>query len=298
MSKEVGGMVKKIVTHKEPRHWDDFIAVALLKMSYRDAVVEFVHPQQVPVEYYEDRGVCLVDVGGRYEPELMNFDHHQDIELNCSLILVLRDVYGLSVVSRVLRFIDLADRFGVKRASEEVGVRLDPQEDAMRKEILLIDLNKYGSEVGRVLWDMLLMDDYSLWIRKVYTALDERGLLDEPRRRIREEEERYREKASKVEIKEYGNVKVAFSSESLAPYHYRFFQETKVALLIERNSMSREHTSVIKNTNLDEAKDIDLSRVFDEYPKVFLHQNKFIAVIGVQYEDVDKEKVVKLLLGG
>ena len=237
-----------------------------------------------------------MDVGGRYEPELMNFDHHQDVSLSCSLVLVLRHVYGLSVMSRVLRFIDVADRFGVKRASEEVGVRLDPQEDAMRREILLIDLNRYGSDVGEVLWDTLLIDDYSLWIRKVYAALDERGLLDEPRRKIREEEERYREKVGKVEIREYGDVKVAFSAESLAPYHYRFFQESGVVLLVERNSMSREHTSVIKNTNLERAKDIDLSRVFEEYPRVFLHPNGFIAVIGVRYEEVDKERVVKLVV--
>ena len=288
--------MRKIVTHKEPRHWDDFIAVALLKRSYPDALVEFVHPQQVPQEYYEDREVCLVDVGGRYEPEWMNFDHHQDVSLNCSLVLVLRHVYGLSVMSRVLRFIDVADRFGVKRASEEVGVRLDPQEDAMRREILLIDLNRYGGEVGKVLWDTLLIDDYSLWIRKVYAALDEIGLLDEPRRKIREEEERYREKVGKVEIREYGDVKVAFSAESLAPYHYRFFQESGVVLLVERNSMSREHTSVIKNTNLEWAKDIDLSRVFEEYPRVFLHPNGFIAVIGVRYEEVDKDRVVKLVV--
>jgi len=291
-------MVKKIVTHKEPRHWDDFIAVALLKRSYPDAVVEFVHPQQVPMEYYQDREVCLVDVGGRYEIEWMNFDHHQDMGLNCSLVLVLKNVYGVTVMSKVLQFIDLADRFGVRRASEEVGVRLDPQEDAMRKEILLIDLDKYGKEVGEVLWDTLLIDDYSLWVRKVYTELEETGLLQEPRRKIKEEEERYREKVGKVEFREYRGMGVAFSDESLAPYHYRFFQESGVVLLVERNSMSRGHTSVIKNTGLEVAKDVDLSRVFEEYPKVFLHQGGFIAVLGVPFEEVDKERVVELVLGG
>jgi hypothetical protein len=291
-------MVRKVVSHREPRHWDDFIAVSLLKMSYPDAVVEFVHPQQVPAEFYSDVGVCLVDVGGRYEVELRNFDHHQDLSLNCSLVLVLRDVYGLSMMSGVLRFIDLADRYGVKRASEETGVRLDPREDMMRKEILLIDLARHGREVGEVMWDSLLMDDYSVWIRKVYSMLEERGLLEEPRRKIREEEEKYMEKVSRVEIREYGDVRVAFSVESLAPYHYRFFEESKVDLLVERNSMSREHTSVIKNTSLDKVKDIDLSKVFKEYPRVFLHPNGFIAVLGVSFEEVDKDRVVRLVLGG
>jgi hypothetical protein len=167
----------------------------------------------------------------------------------------------------------------------------------MRREILLIDLNEYGVQVGEVMWDNLLIDDYSLWIRKVYTELEERGLLQEPRRRIREEEERYREKVGKVEVREYGDVRVAFSAESLAPYHYRFFQESGVDLLIERNAMSGEHTSVIKNTSSDKVKDVDLSKVFEEYPKVFLHQGGFIAVVGVPYEGIDKERVVRLVLG-
>jgi deoxycytidine triphosphate deaminase len=291
-------MIKKIVTHREPRHLDDFIAVSLLKMSFQNAIIEMVHPQQVPSEYYDDESICLVDVGGKYDPGLMNFDHHQDLSLYCSLILVLRDVYGLSIMSNVLRFIDIADRHGVRKASKELGVRLDPREDEMRKEILLIDLVKYGKEVGEVMWDSLLMDDYSLWIRKVYSVLDERGLLEEPRCKIREEEERYREKVSRLEIREHGNIWVAFSEESLAPYHYRFFRETGVDLLVERNSMSREHTSVIKNTGSDKVRDVDLSRVFEEYPKVFLHPNGFIAVLGISFEEVDKDRVVSLVLDG
>jgi len=291
-------MVRKVVTHKEPRHWDDFIAVSILKMSYPDAVVEVVHPQEVLQEYYQDKGVCLVDVGGRYEPELFNFDHHQDLSLNCSLILVLKHVYGLSVMSKVLRFIDIGDRFGVKRASEEVGVILDREEDRMRREILLIDISKYGSEVGVVLWDNLLIDDYSLWIRKVYTELEAKGLLDEPRRKLHEEEVRYLEKVRRAMFLEYNGLRVCLSDESFAPYHSRLFQEYGVDLLIERNSMEKSHTSVIKNTSSPVASMIDLSKVFEVYPKVFLHKGGFIAVVGVPFENVDKDLVVRLVVSG
>jgi hypothetical protein len=295
-NKGVGVMLRKIVTHREPRHFDDFIAVSILKMSYPDAVVETVHPQSVPQEYYQDRGVCLVDVGGRYEPELFNFDHHQDLGLNCSLILVLKDVYGLSVMSKVLRFIDIADRYGVRKASEEVGVALDSEEDRMRKEILLIDVGRYGSEVGKVLWDNLLIDDYSLWIRKVYTELEGKGLLDEPRRKLQEEEVRYLEKVRRAVFLEYNGLRVCLSDESFAPYHSRLFQESGVDLLIERNSMERGHTSVIKNTNSEKAGVIDVSKVFEVYPKVFLHKGGFIAVVGVPFEGVDKELVLELVV--
>ncbi|MCC6026679.1 MAG: MYG1 family protein [Caldimicrobium sp.] len=289
-------MIKKIVSHKEPRHMDDFIAISILKMSNPNAIIETVHPQRVPAEYYDDKSVCLVDVGEKFQPDLMNFDHHQDINLNCSLILILKHIYGLSEISKVLKFIDIADRYGVKKASEELGVKLDPREDMLRREILLIDLNRYGAQVGEVFWNSLLMDDYSLWIRKVYTELEAKGLLDEPREKIKQEEKKYKEKVNKVEIREYGNVRVAFSAESLAPYHYRFFEETGTDLLVERNSMNSEHTSVIKNTSSEKTKNIDLSRVFEEYPKVFLHQNGFLAVLGVSFEEVDKERILKILL--
>jgi len=289
-------MVKRIVTHREPRHFDDFIAVSLLKMSYTDAVVETVHPQQVPEVYYQDKEVCLVDVGGRYEPELLNFDHHQDLGLNCSLILVLKHMYGLSVMSKVLRFIDVADRYGVKKACEEVGVQLSSEEDRMRKEILLIDIGRYGYDVGVVLWDNLLLDDYSLWIRKVYTELEANGLLDEPRRKLQEEELKFFDKVKRAVFMEYKGVRVCLSDESFAPYHYRLFKESGVDLLIERNSMSKEHTSIIKNTSSEKADRIDVSKVFEVYPKVFLHKGGFIAVINKTFEEVDKEVVLKLVM--
>jgi hypothetical protein len=289
-------MIKKIVTHREPRHADDFIAVSLLKMSYPNAIIETVHPQLVPSEYFLDKEVCLVDVGGRYEPELFNFDHHQDLNISCSLILVLKHMYGLSLISRVLRFIDIADRYGVKKASEDVGVPLDSEEDRMRKEILLIDVGKHGSEVGVVLWDNLLIDDYSLWIRKVYTELEARGLLDEPRRKLQEEELKFLDKVNRAVFLDYRGVKVCISDESFAPYHYRLFQEYGVDLLIERNSMERGHTSVIKNTSSKKAYVIDVSNVFEVYPRVFLHKGGFIAVIGVPFEEVDKELVLELVV--
>jgi hypothetical protein len=62
--------------------------------------------------------------------------------------------------------------------------------------------------------------------------------------------------------------------------------------------MSGEHVSVIKNTGSDKVKDVDLSGVFKEYSKVFLHPNGFIAVLGVSFEEVDKDRVVRLVLGG
>jgi len=147
-----------------------------------------------------------------------------------------------------------------------------------------------------VLWDNLLIDDYSLWIRKVYTELEGKGLLEEPRSKLQEEEMRFLDKVNKAMFMEYKGVKVCISDESLAPHHSRLFQENGVDLLIERNSMERGHTSVIKNTGSEKAGIIDVSRVFEVYPKVFIHKGGFIAVVGVPFEEVDKELVVRLVV--
>jgi len=66
-------MLKQIITHPGSAHKDDFLACSVL-----------VHLHEVPIlrrepteEDLNDPGICVVDVGGRHEPELKNFDHHQ-----------------------------------------------------------------------------------------------------------------------------------------------------------------------------------------------------------------------------
>jgi len=60
--------------------------------------------------------------------------------------------------------------------------------------------------------------------------------------------------------------------------------------------MERRHTSVIKNTSSENAGRIDVSKVFEVYPRVFFHKGGFIAVIGVPFEEVDKEMVLELVV--
>jgi hypothetical protein len=130
----------------------------------------------------------------------------------------------------------------------------------------------------------------------VYTELESKGLLDEPRKKLQEEELRFLDKVNKAVFMDYKGVRVCLSDESFAPYHYRLFHEYNVDLLIERNSMERGHTSVIKNTSSLVADIIDVSKVFGAYPKVFIHKGGFIAVVGVPFEEVDKELVLELVV--
>ena len=296
-------MVKKIVSHLAPRHFDDFLAIAFLKTKYPQAGVELVHPQRVPVEYLDSPDICLVDIGGKFDPLMKNYDHHQRLSLRASFVLVLIHEFDDKVLvkkiveSEAARFIDLTDRYGVKRASEVVGVPLDVEEDRMRKEILLIDLAKWGEVVGKIAIEtFLIYDRYSSWLRSFYQRLDEKGLLDEPRAILAREEALFQEKLAKAQVIKRNNLKILVSSESLAPNHFRLFNETGADLIIERNSMNKQHTSVIKNTASFKTKNIDLSKVFSIYPKIFIHPNGFIAVVDCPFERIDIEKVLKTLL--
>jgi hypothetical protein len=295
-------MVKKIVSHVKPRHMDDFLAVALLKTKYPDAQIEFLHPQQIPVEYYIDQSICLVDVGGKFEPSLKNYDHHQNLNLKASFVLVLIHEFDKTLVKKIVesqttKFIDLTDRFGVRKASELTGVPLNSVEDQMRKEILLIDLLNSGVIVGEIaLKTLLSFEKYSDWIKEFYSRLDELKLLDEPRAQIAREEALFKQKLAKAQIIHKNEFKILISNETLSPHHFKVFNELEVDIIIERNSMNRHHTSIIKNTSSNKTTQIDLAKIFDLYPKVFIHANKFIAVIDISIDKIDIEKILNLII--
>jgi uncharacterized UPF0160 family protein len=296
-------MIKKVVSHVPPRHMDDFLGIAFLKTKYPQAEIEYVHPQKVPYDYFINPEICLVDVGGKFDPSCKNYDHHQNINLRaCFLLVLIHEFENHSLVKKIaekeaVKFIDLTDRYGVKKASELTGVPLNTEEDKMRKEILLIDLSKWGEVIGKIALDTFLVyDKYSDWIRTFYQRLDEKGLLDESRAILAREEALYQEKLSKVQVLQRKDLKILISEESFAPNHFRLFNETGADLIIERNSMNRQHTSVIKNTASLKTKNIDLSKVFNVYSKIFIHPNGFISVIDIPFEKVDIEKILKNLL--
>jgi len=80
--------LRLIITHSGPAHRDDFLACCLLHSQHRTARIERREPT---VEELNDPTVAVVDIGGRHEPELMNFDHHQfptNHAACCSITLV------------------------------------------------------------------------------------------------------------------------------------------------------------------------------------------------------------------
>jgi len=284
----------KIVSHKPPRHLDDFISLIFLKSKYEDSKIEFVAPQDsILEEYRKDKNIILVDVGSDYNPTLKNYDHHQDLNLPCSFILVIENEfpqYRYILDNPVIKFIDINDRYGFKKACEEFNISPSKRIDDMRKVILLSEPFK-DSDLSKIVVSIFIdivkkVKDYNTFIEIYYKELDNIGILEGAKERIKKEEEEFKRKIESAKIFERNGLKVVYSTESFSPFHYRVFNILKVDLIIERNSMNKEHTSIIKNTSSPIANNLDLSKVFDFYRKVFIHKNGFIAVIDEYIENI------------
>ena len=291
-------MIKKIISHKKPHHADDFFALSVIKI-YHNAPIELKAPQEISQDEINDPHIILIDVGGNYDPKLLNFDHHQDLNLPCSLVLVLNwlSIEDKEIIlnSPFLKGIDITDKKGPK-ALPEVGISPDWNDelDKMKKTILLSEPHP---EIGKTFLEVCKMNlSYQDSWKILYQKLDEKNLLEQGKEIIEKEEKLYQEKKDKVIFFNTEKGKIAFSPETLAPHHHKFFKETEVILLIEKNSMKENHTSIIKNTQITETKDIDLSKVFSIYPKVFIHQNGFIAVIDTEINKASVDKILEILL--
>ncbi len=291
-------MIKKIVSHLNPRHVDDFFAIAYLKAKFSQAEIEFVNPQNVPVEYLENPEICVVDVGGEFNPEKHNFDHHQDNNLPCSLLMVLGYFDGIDYSEHpVVQLIDLVDRIGVVNAGKQTGYRFSKDIDTYRKPILLTDLNKYAKEVTESFFAVLSeTNDYNEFWKLFYEKLDALKVLEESKEILRKEEEEFQRKLSQIEKQEIGDLLVVLSKETLAPNHFRVFQQTNADIVVEPNSMNPNQTSIIRNSQSSKINRIDLSRIFEIYPKVFLHNTGFLAVVDVSVEEFDVMQVSHVLV--
>jgi len=101
--------IKCIVTHSGTAHVDDFLAVCLLLVKYPWATILRVSN----IDKF-DKNSVYVDIGGKLDPQNMVFDHHQDLSINSSFILVLTYVYGYSYeeLPKILKYLDIRDRLG------------------------------------------------------------------------------------------------------------------------------------------------------------------------------------------
>lgn len=89
----------RIVTHNGSAHRDDFLACcAILFHEYADRLVQPVIERRIATERDLACGhTYVIDTGGEWNPDLLNFDHHQsDVSVaeRCALDLVLEHIMG------------------------------------------------------------------------------------------------------------------------------------------------------------------------------------------------------------
>ena len=76
--------ITKIITHDTTFHADEVFGVAMLLIVGHYAPIIRTRDKDVLAEALIDPSVLVMDVGGIYAPEMLNFDHHQDLSLPSS----------------------------------------------------------------------------------------------------------------------------------------------------------------------------------------------------------------------
>ncbi len=270
-------MVRKIITHQRPGHADDILAVALLSQKYPGAEIEFISPQSPELEKYKnDPSIILVDVGKDYSPEKKNYDHHQNADLPCSLVLVLRhefpEYYQLIEKSPLLKesleFIDYKDRFGAKKVEEITGI--NPVGSFLLEELVVKSLGKTPEG-----------------LKTLGKAIVERL----------EEELQLRKALSSVERKEIDGLKVILDPVGIPiQVMMQEFGKDAFDLVIQRNIRNPQHTSITRNSFSPRADEIDLEPLREEAS--FFHQTGFMCVLPEPFEKVAEraEEIVEQVL--
>ncbi len=108
-----------VVTHPGTAHFDEWAASALALARFEGLAVERREPRP---EELADASVVVVDVGGRFEPEFANFDHHHDLALPAAFVLV-ADWLGLDLAPAAWAdYKSRRDVYGADRAAASVGM--------------------------------------------------------------------------------------------------------------------------------------------------------------------------------
>ena len=113
----------KIVVHRGRAHVDDFLASCVC-LHKTDLVL---CRMDLEPGMLEDPRCWVLDQGMRFEPEMLNFDHHHLDEQICSLTMVLDHFYGKGYRTYIpqLSYIEIHDSMGSSKAAKFAGVTND-----------------------------------------------------------------------------------------------------------------------------------------------------------------------------
>lgn len=117
--------MKKIIVHSGNAHLDDFLSCCLILNKDEDVVL--IERRNPTAEDLENPEVWVVDIGEEFNPERLNFDHHQKEMEDCSLSLLLKywEIWQIAlVVHGWLETAVLIDTIGSKRVINRLGLHM------------------------------------------------------------------------------------------------------------------------------------------------------------------------------
>jgi hypothetical protein len=125
----------RIVTHNGKAHRDEYLACAIIMFNeYRQGRQTFVERRIAGSSDLSNRDTWVVDTGGVWDPEMRNFDHHQNdprLEGQCAFDLVLSDIIGADAYNTYrscspwMKMTALHDTLGSTGTAQAVGI--DPK---------------------------------------------------------------------------------------------------------------------------------------------------------------------------
>lgn len=80
----------RILTHSGKFHADEVFAIAALVKWRNISISDVIRTRDIPttIEAMKDSNTYVIDTGGVYNKAKLNFDHHQDLSLSASNVLV------------------------------------------------------------------------------------------------------------------------------------------------------------------------------------------------------------------
>jgi hypothetical protein len=117
-----------IIVHSGKAHADDFLAACVCSYKLNKPVFRRPFEQSDLL----DPNCWVLDQGGKFEPELHNFDHHHINQEICAFTMALDYFYEQDYRTLLpsLRYVEIFDSFGSERAAEFVGAKQENLEIA------------------------------------------------------------------------------------------------------------------------------------------------------------------------
>ena len=115
--------MKYLITHPGSKHLDDTLTIALVLSQFPSLPVFFRNPTE---EELNDPEIIVADVGRRYEPKLMNFDHHQLNRSTCAAALYMEHLGLLHKAHEIwpwFEHLEICDSRGPVAASNRFGFK-------------------------------------------------------------------------------------------------------------------------------------------------------------------------------